>query len=358
MNQSELLKLGVDLLKKEKIEEAEIKAKRLLEFILKQSREEFIRNSGENVLEIQEQEYIKRLEEIIKGKPLQYITHNQEFMGLNFYVDENVLIPQPDTETIVEQAIKFINIIKKNNNIAEQTRKYNCTSRQGNSKEKIVNQKQEIEELKDKEKIQILDLCTGSGAIAISIAKYIQDVLQFRTDENIENGEENKICQSQIKRNNKQCICTKIIASDISNKALEVAKQNAIQNKVENIQFIQSNMFFKLKNHRFDMIISNPPYIETDVIPTLSNEVQQEPKIALDGGTDGLKFYNVILKEASKYVKANGYVLFEIGYNQGEKIFDLWKQLKNENKCELEAITEKPIKDLNGNDRVMIFQKL
>lgn len=337
MNQTKLLKLGVELLKQKKIEEAEIKAKRLLEFVLKQSREEFIRNSLEEVIEIQEQEYREKLDEIIQGRPLQYITHHQEFMGLDFYVNEDVLIPQPDTEILVEEAIKLIQTAQKDNSTN------NFGSQNVNESQKEKGQP-----------IQMLDLCTGSGAIAISIAKYTEREKEFQTSKNIHLKNSNNLQNEEKQKTQK----VSIVASDISSKALEIAKQNAIQNQVEErIQFIQSDMFSKLIDYKFDVIVSNPPYIETNVISTLSNEVQQEPKIALDGGKDGLEFYKIILKEASNYLKNNGYVLFEIGYNQGERIFDLWEQFKCENKCELKIITKKPIKDLGGNDRVMIFQK-
>lgn len=284
MNQKQLLEYGKEKLKQNNIEEHEVKAKKLLEFILCQTREEFITNSILEVSEIQEDKYKQKIDEIVLGKPLQYITNNQEFMGLNFYIDENVLIPQPDTEILVEQTINLIN--KKSN---------------------------------------VLDLCTGSGAIGISIAKYARNAL--------------------------------VVASDISEKALEVAKQNATQNQVENkMQFIKSDMFSELNNYKFDVIVSNPPYIETRVIPTLSKEVQQEPLLALDGGKDGLDFYRTILIESSNYLNKNGYVLIEIGYDQGKKINKLWSSLKQENKCKLEMITKEPIKDFGGNDRVIIFR--
>lgn len=288
MNQSQLLKLGKEKLKKEDIEED--KAKRLLEFVLQQSREEMIRNSLEEVPEEKQKEYEEKLQEIIQGKPLQYVTHLQEFMGLDFYVDENVLIPQPDTEILVEQAIEKI---------------------------------QSIEDAK----IQILDLCTGSGAIAVSIAKKLQ--------------EHKKEYQ--------------MVATDISEKALEVAQKNATQNQVK-IQFLQSDMFHRLEGMEFNMIVSNPPYIETKVIDTLSKEVKQEPRIALDGGEDGLKFYRKILENSKEYLKKEGYVFLEIGYDQGEKMRMLWQELKEN--CQLELITKEPIRDLGNNDRVMIFQKV
>lgn len=294
MNQSQLLKLGKEKLKQENIEEAESKAKRLLEFVLQQSREEMIRNSLEKVSELQHKAYEEKLQEVIQEKPLQYITHSQEFMGLSFYVDENVLIPQPDTEILVEQALV------------------------------------KIQSITDRE-IQILDLCTGSGAIAISIAKQLQNTSQYMIEE------------------------YQIIAADISEKALKIAQKNAMQNQVQ-IQFLQSDMFFNLKEMEFDMIVSNPPYIETKVIDTLSKEVKQEPRIALDGGEDGLVFYKAILENAKQYLKKGGYVLIEIGYDQGKKIIELWKELKEG--CQLELITKEPIKDLGNNDRVMIFQKV
>ncbi len=335
MNQSELLKLGKELLRQEKIEEVEIKARELLEFILKQSREELIINSLEQVSRDKEREYKEKLQQIIQGIPLQYITKKQEFMGLDFYVDENVLIPQPDTETLVEQSLKIIKNIRQNNVGLEQT---NATSQNDLSHKE-----------NDNRPIQVLDLCTGSGAIAISIAKYAQKNQDFQIEEDIQ--QENSHYPQSREDN------VSIIASDISSKALEIAKKNSIQNKVEEkIQFIQSDMFEGLTNYKFDVIVSNPPYIETSIIPTLSKEVRHEPTLALDGGKDGLKFYKCILENASNYLKPDGYVLFEIGYGQGEKILDLFKNLKKDGKCKLEIVTNKPIRDLGGNDRVMIFR--
>lgn len=296
MNQQQLVKKGKEILKNGEVEEVENKAKSLLGFVLRQSREEMIRNSLEEVSEVQQKEYEENLQKIIQGKPLQYITHSQEFMGLDFYVDENVLIPQPDTEILVELALEKIQSIKE-------------------------------------QKIQILDLCTGSGAIGISLAKQFKEIAQ----------------------NNKEMEEYQIIATDISEKALEIANKNAMKNQVQNqIQFIKSDMFYNLKEMKFDMIVSNPPYIETEVIETLSKEVKQEPRIALDGGEDGLRFYRIILENAKQYLRKEAYVLIEIGYDQGEKIIKLWQELKEY--CQLELITKEPIKDLGNNDRIIIFQ--
>lgn len=277
MRQIELLKLGENVLKKENIQDLHIKASTLLQYVLKQTKQELIINSEEIVEPSKVNEYNNYLQEIIKGTPIQYITKHQQFMALDFYVDENVLIPQPDTEVLVEEGIK---IIKEQN-------------------------------------MEVLDLCTGSGAIAISIAHY---------------------CQNST-----------VTATDISQEALEVARKNANLNNV-NIEFIDSNLFDKLTERSFDIILSNPPYIETDIINTLEKDVQSEPYIALDGGKDGLEFYKRILNEAHKHLKINGYLMLEIGYNQGNAVINL--EHKN-----LKLITKQPIKDLAGNDRVVIFQK-
>lgn len=277
MRQIEVLKLGENVLKKENIQDSHIKASILLQYVLKQTKQELIINSEEIVEPSKVNEYNNYLQEIIKGTPIQYITKYQQFMALDFYVDENVLIPQPDTEVLVEEGIK---IIKEQN-------------------------------------MEVLDLCTGSGAIAISIAHY---------------------CQNST-----------VTATDISQEALEVARKNANLNNV-NIEFIESNLFDKLTERSFDIILSNPPYIETDIIKTLEKDVQAEPHLALDGGKDGLEFYKKILNEAYEYLKTNGYLMLEIGYNQGNAVINLAH--KN-----LKLITKQPIKDLAGNDRVVIFQK-
>ena len=184
------------------------------------------------------------------GMPIQYITNKQEFMELSFYVDENVLIPQPDTEILVEEVLSKIN-------------------------------KQE----------KILDLCTGSGAIGIALAKNTENI--------------------------------KIYMSDVSEKALEIAKRNITKNKVEErCELIVSNMFENIYS-KYDVIVSNPPYIESEEIKILPKEVRSEPIIALDGGFDGLDFYRIIANEAYKYLKEEGILALEIGYNQKEKVIDL-----------------------------------
>lgn len=278
MKIEELLRYGKEKLEKQKVEDTSIISRILMQYVLKIDRNKLIINKNDNVDINKENEYKEYIEKIIKGKPVQYITNNQEFMKLNFYVDENVLIPQPDTEILVEEVIKSIDIM---------------------------------------ENIEILDMCTGSGCIGISLAK------------NVEN--------------------TKVTLVDISKEAIEIAKKNAIQNGVENkVTFIQSDMFENVKG-KFDIIVSNPPYIKTDIIQTLDKQVQNEPHIALDGGEDGLDFYKMLINEAHKYLKKDGKIFLEIGYDQKQEVESLAKQSKHYKKIET-------IKDLSQNDRVIILE--
>lgn len=279
MNIEEILKKEINNLKQNNIENSTLKAKILLENILNVKKEYLLIHSEEEVKQEDKIKYENCIKELIKGKPLQYITNKQEFMGLNFYVDENVLIPQPDTEILVEKAIEIAETTQKN---------------------------------------KILDMCTGSGCIAISLAKKI---------------------------NNAQ-----ITAVDISNSALNVANKNAINNNVENkIKFINSDMFNNIEE-KFDIIVSNPPYIETETINKLEIEVQNEPHVALDGGIDGLKFYKIIANNAFEYLNENGYLLLEIGYNQQESVTQLLQDTGKYKNIET-------IKDLGGNYRVVIARK-
>ena len=278
----ELNNIGIKLLEENNIEDSRIKSKLLLEYLLNMSKIDLIVNNDKEVDDLIKEKYMKYINEIINGRPIQYIINNQEFMKLNFYVDENVLIPQPDTEILVQKAIEIIKNKKDN-------------------------------------KLDILDLCTGSGAIGISLKKYIDDITVY--------------------------------VSDISEKALEIAKKNAIKNEVE-VQYILSDMFSKMDNLKFDLIVSNPPYIKTDVIKLLSKEVQNEPIIALDGGNDGLDYYRIIRNEAYKYLKTNGVILLEIGFDQKNTVSELFKNDNNYNYENIELF-----KDLSNIDRVIKIEK-
>lgn len=275
------IKKGTINLKTNGIETPKIKARLLMQYILDKDRQYIIVHDKEQLLRSKEETYFKYINEISQGVPLQHITHLQEFMRLNFYVDENVLIPRPDTEVLVEEVIE---IAKKNN--------YN----------------------------KILDMCTGSGAIAVSLAKYLDNA--------------------------------DITAVDISKKALKIAKKNAINNKVENkITFVESDLFENLPEEKYDIIVSNPPYISKEVIKNLSKDVKKEPIIALDGGTDGLDFYRKIVDKAEKYLKFKGFLCFEIGYDQK---YDVIEILEN-NGC-FQNIYGK--KDLCENDRIIVANLL
>lgn len=271
----ELLNHGKIFLKD--VDEGSFKAKILLEHILKVERECIITHYEDIVSETQVALYQSKLEEVKKGKPIQYITNHQEFMKLDFYVDENVLIPQPDTEILVEKVIEI---------------------------------------LKDKENTcSVLDMCTGSGAIGISIAKYIP-----KAD---------------------------VYVSDISRPALKIAQKNALKNEVKNIHFILSDMFKCINEKKFDMIVSNPPYIETDIINGLPEEVKHEPHLALDGGKDGLDFYRIFSVQSPLFLKPSGYLCLEIGYQQKEEVCKL---LKNNFK------NIKIFQDYGGRARVIISE--
>ena len=277
MTIKEALNQAVIMLKNENIEAPKNKARAILEATLKKPREYLMIYDNKEITERERTTYIKNIKMLILGEPLQYITGKQEFMKLNFLITKNVLIPRQDTEILVEEAIK---LAKKINNP------------------------------------KILDLCTGSGVIGISIAKYVEN--------------------------------TKVIATDISKPALEIAKKNAELNGVKNnIEFIESNLFAKLKDKKFDIIVSNPPYIETNLIKNLPKDVQKEPKIALDGGKDGLDFYRKIADKAYEFLNRQGYICLEIGYNQKinvEKILQSKKRYIN--------IYSK--KDLCENDRIIV----
>ena len=283
----EAIRKGMIILKTNNIEEPNLKSRLLMQFILNKPRQYLLVHDDEELTKIQEKAYLENIEKITKGIPLQHITHSQEFMKMNFYVNEDVLIPRADTEILVEEVI---NIAKK------------------------INAK------------KILDLCTGSGAIAVSLAKYIED--------------------------------SQITAIDISEEALRVAKLNARNNEVEDkITFIKSDLFENVVKEKYDIIVSNPPYIKREDIPKLQlafqkqhlKEVQKEPNIALDGGNDGLDFYREIISEGYEYLKFKGYMCLEIGYDQKKEVIEIIeKQEKYSNTYSK--------KDFSGNDRIVVTQ--
>ncbi|MCI8965637.1 MAG: peptide chain release factor N(5)-glutamine methyltransferase [Clostridia bacterium] len=283
MNIKQLIDYGEKELIKNNIDEALLKSKILMEYCLGKTREYILINLSKEIDDTVEEKFKELINRAIKNEPIQYILGKQEFMGLEFKVNENVLIPRADTEILVLETIDIIN--------------------------NFINKK---------EKINVLDMCTGSGAIIISLAKYLKN-------ENIN-----------------------FYASDISEKAIDVAIRNSKKNEVK-VEFIKSNLFEKIENIKFDLIVSNPPYIETDIINNLNEDVKNEPIIALDGGEDGLEFYRKIAKDAKYFLEDNGYLCLEIGYNQRENVIEI---LKSNN---YKDIYYK--KDLSQNDRIVICRK-
>ena len=277
MQIKEAMRKGMIKLKTNDVKEPNLKARLLMQYILNRPREYILVHDDKQLTLRQNVDYFKLIKKLIEGVPLQHITHQQEFMKLMFYVDENVLIPRPDTEILVEEVIKLA---------------------------KSINAK------------KILDLCTGSGAIAVSLAKYIEG--------------------------------SQITATDISRKALSIAKLNATNNDVEDrITFVSSDLFQNISEEKYDIIVSNPPYIKRKVIKTLDEEVKREPIIALDGGNDGLDFYKKIIGNAYQHLKYKGYLCLEIGYDQKDEVIDLINK-------EEKYIDTYSKKDLFDNDRIVI----
>lgn len=274
MTYREALLSGEKILDMAQIVDAKNDAWLLMEMVCKIDKTFYYVHMDEEIPVDEMKEYESVLKKRAERVPLQYITGEQEFMGLTFYVNSNVLIPRQDTETLVEEAL----------NLA-------------------------------KPGMRILDMCTGSGCIIISILKNKSDV--------------------------------KGMGCDISKQALIVAKENAKLNNV-NVAFEYSDLFENIEG-KFDMIVSNPPYIRSAEIPSLMPEVAQfEPLTALDGSEDGLEFYRRIIKESKNYLNADGYIIFEIGNDQGEAVSNMLTYAGYNN--------VRVIKDLAHNDRVVCAQ--
>jgi len=270
------LRRAKDMLREAGISSWALDADILMTYVLKLRREQLITNNKYLLSCGEEKLFWSFVEKRLNSMPVSYITNTVEFMGLNFYINENVLIPRPDTETLVEAAIAYIN--------------------KSGSK-------------------SVLDMCSGSGAMAVSISHYCPDV--------------------------------KVAAADICSKALTVAKKNAESNKAF-IDFIKSDMFENVER-TFDVIVSNPPYISRKEMAELhKNVADYEPRLALYGGEDGLDFYKVLSK-AGKYLNSEGKIFLEIGSTQKNDITEIFA---SENFYPVSAL-----KDLAGLDRTLIFGK-
>lgn len=257
-----------------KIEDAQLDAWLLLEYVCGISRSWYFVHEDEDISQDCIERYKLLIEKRGKHIPLQQLTKEAYFYGMKFFVNENVLIPRQDTEVLVEQVLNLT---------------------------------------KGKENLKILDMCTGSGCILLALLA-----------------------------NLKQASGTGV---DLSEKALEVARRNGREQGIEAF-WIQSNLFDKVSGS-YDIIVSNPPYIETAVIENLMDEVKfYEPRMALDGTEDGLFFYRVITAQAEKYLENNGILAFEIGYNQGKAVSEF--MIENGYR-EVQVL-----QDLAGLDRVVI----
>lgn len=274
-----LLKKGVNILREANINNPILDGEVLLMYVLGINREKLIVDRDINIDEDYICKYLQLIEERKSGKPVQYITGHQEFMGLDFAVGEGVLIPRPDTEILVERVLEL---------------------------------------LKGKKMPKIADLCTGSGAIGVSLAYYIKDAFVY--------------------------------VADISKIALEYCKKNALKNNViDRFKILEGDLtkplFSEGLEGELDVLVSNPPYISKREMDELPVSVRcYEPHLALYGGEEGFDFYVKILKDAPKLLKKGSILVFEIGYNQGDTLreliekTDLYKDIKLE-------------KDLAGLDR-------
>lgn len=252
MNYTEAFLMGMQKLKEAEIGEAQLDARLLLEEVCGTDHNTLLCHGDREVSEAEEEQYRKALEQRAVHVPLQHLLGYQDFMGLRFQVNEHVLIPRQDTEILVEEAMRYLH-----------------------------------------DGMRILDLCTGSGCILLSLLHYSND-----------------------------CEGTGV---DISKEALQVAALNAELLGIK-ADFLKSDLYEKVTG-KFDLLVSNPPYIERKVIPTLMEEVREyDPYIALDGGEDGLDFYRRIIGGAQDYLKRGGQILVEIGSGQAQAVSELLRE--------------------------------
>lgn len=287
MTYRELYELGCQNLTSRDVPEAGLDARLLLEYVCGTDRNALLVHGDKVVAPQEEEKYLKLVAKRGERIPLQHLTEVQEFMGLDFRVNEHVLIPRQDTEILVEEVLK--------------------NSFSG---------------------MRVLDMCTGSGCILISLLRYVMNAQG--------------------------------VGADLSEEALLVARENAVQllgadhvldemPKMDGdgcfVTFVQSDLFQNVQGI-YDVIVSNPPYIKSEVINGLMPEVRDhEPRMALDGSEDGLLFYRVITQESKKHLNGGGMLFYEIGYDQGEAVREIMEQAG--------FIEVQVVKDYSGFDRVV-----
>ena len=289
----ELISIGAKQLRDAGVADAEIDAKELYCFMQNMDRTALMLRWQEVLQDNQCEAYFDLIERRASRVPLQHITGRQEFMGLPFEVNDKVLIPRQDTETMVEDALELLD--------KGTLRRQEYTGGLGKGTD-------------------VLDLCCGSGAIGISIAKLAKGA--------------------------------HVTCSDLSKEALEVAQRNARLNDCKSVKFTESDMFDafcgRLGKKKFNLIISNPPYIPPSVIEGLEPEVRDhEPMMALDGGEDGLDFYRIIAQQAPEHLKKGGVLMMEIGFDQKEAVKSLLQETGRFEK--VVGLT-----DLTGKDRIIV----
>ena len=259
----QMLLLGAEYLRARGVADSRAEADILLAHILGISRDKLYLERDLKVYDQDLKWYARLLERRGKREPLAYVVNKREFMGLEFYVDQRVLIPRPETEILVEKVL------------AMGKTKYDMGHNKGETKPRV------------------LDLCTGSGALAVAISYYWPEA--------------------------------KITAVDLSADALEVAKYNAAKMKTP-IDFRQGDLFQPLNEEKFDIIVSNPPYVSIKEYAECSPEVKHEPPLALLAGEDGLDFYRRIAAQAGNFLRATGTIFLEIGCTQGKRVVELFAE--------------------------------
>mgnify|MGYP000572298765 FL=1 len=278
-NLREVYTEGKNRLQKAGVQSYEFDARQLLFFVFSIDANQYLLNQSMPLSEEEEKKvnsYFEAIQKRSEKIPLQYITGEQNFCGLDFYVNENVLIPRLDTEVLVEKILEY-----------------------------------------EEPGQRVMDMCTGSGCIAITLQK----LGGFQ-----------------------------VMAVDISEEALTLARKNAQRNQAQ-VTFFQSNMFEQLSNtSKVDVIVSNPPYIESKVVDELDDEVKKyEPRLALDGMEDGLHFYRILARECKRFLNEGGRLYVEIGFDQAEAVKEIFGAQG--------FLDIQVYKDLAGLDRVVAMHR-